>query len=91
MRMSRRTAFLLGPALLSACAVVPRSQSMPERTSSAILSRYFRAWGRELILYVPDRLTEGFGPTPGAFRALQEMGAELVMTVDCGAAAIATS
>ena len=46
-------------------------------TSSAILSRYFRAWGRELILYVPDRLTEGFGPTPGAFRALQGMGAEL--------------
>jgi len=58
-------------------------------TSSAILSRYFRAWGRELILYVPDRLTEGFGPTPGAFRALQGMGAELVVTVDCGAAAIA--
>ncbi len=57
-------------------------------TSSAILSRYFRAWGRELILYVPDRLTEGFGPTPGAFRALQGMGAELVVTVDCGAAAI---
>jgi len=58
-------------------------------TSSAILARYFRAWGRELILYVPDRLTEGFGPTPGAFRALQGMGAELVVTVDCGAAAIA--
>lgn len=58
-------------------------------TSSAILSRYFRAWGRELILYVPDRLTEGFGPTPGAFRALKEAGAELVVTVDCGAAAIA--
>lgn len=58
-------------------------------TSSAILARYFRAWGRELILYVPDRLTEGFGPTPGAFRALKEMGADLVVTVDCGAAAIA--
>jgi single-stranded-DNA-specific exonuclease len=57
-------------------------------TSSAILSRYFRAWGRELILYVPDRLTEGFGPTPFAFRALKDMGAELVVTVDCGAAAI---
>jgi single-stranded-DNA-specific exonuclease len=58
-------------------------------TSSAILARYFRAWGRELILYVPDRLTEGFGPTPGAFRTLKAHGAELVVTVDCGAAAIA--
>jgi single-stranded-DNA-specific exonuclease len=58
-------------------------------TSSAILSRYFRAWGRELILYVPDRLTEGFGPTPFAFRALKDIGAEVVVTVDCGAAALA--
>lgn len=58
-------------------------------TASAILARYFRAWGRDLILYVPDRLTEGFGPTPAAFRALKAMGAELVITVDCGAAAIA--
>ncbi|MEZ5937088.1 MAG: single-stranded-DNA-specific exonuclease RecJ [Hyphomonadaceae bacterium] len=57
-------------------------------TSSAILTRYMRAWGREPLLYVPDRLTEGFGPTPGAFRALKEKGAELVVTVDCGAAAI---
>lgn len=57
-------------------------------TSSAILRRYFRAWGQDLILYVPDRLTEGFGPTPGAFRSLKQRGAELVVTVDCGAAAI---
>jgi len=57
-------------------------------TSAAMLARYFRAWGRELILYVPDRLMEGFGPTPGAFRTLKQNGAELVVTVDCGAAAI---
>jgi single-stranded-DNA-specific exonuclease len=57
-------------------------------TSSAILTRYMRAWGREPILYVPDRLTEGFGPTPGAFRTLKSRGADLVVTVDCGAAAI---
>lgn len=56
-------------------------------TSSAILSRYFRAWGRELGLYVPDRLEEGYGPTPSAFRRIKASGAELVITVDCGAAA----
>jgi len=58
-------------------------------TSSAILARYFRAWGRELGLYVPDRLTEGYGPSPEAFRHLKETGADLVITVDCGAAATA--
>lgn len=57
-------------------------------TSSAILTRYLRAWGVEPVLYVPDRLKEGFGPTPGAFRSLKEQGVDLVVTVDCGAAAI---
>lgn len=58
-------------------------------TSSAILTRYFRAWGEPLGLYVPDRLEEGYGPSPEAFRHLKETGAELVITVDCGAAATA--
>ncbi len=58
-------------------------------TSSAILARYFRAWGQAIGLYVPDRLTEGYGPSPEAFRHLKEQGADLVITVDCGAAAIA--
>ncbi|MEO0466997.1 MAG: single-stranded-DNA-specific exonuclease RecJ [Pseudomonadota bacterium] len=57
-------------------------------TSSAILARYFRAWGRELGLYVPDRLMEGYGPSPDAFRHLKDTGADLVITVDCGAAAV---
>ena len=56
-------------------------------TSSAILTRYVRAWGQELGLYVPDRLEEGYGPSPESFRHLKETGAELVITVDCGAAA----
>ena len=57
-------------------------------TSSATLARYFRAWGRELGLYVPDRLAEGYGPSPEAFRHLKATGSELVITVDCGAAAM---
>jgi single-stranded-DNA-specific exonuclease len=57
-------------------------------TSSAILTRYFRAWGQELGLYVPDRLEEGYGPSPEAFQHLKAEGAELVITVDCGAAAV---
>lgn len=57
-------------------------------TSAAILTKYFRAWDQELILYVPDRLTEGYGPSAGAFESLKEQGVELVITVDCGAAAV---
>src|SRR5580704_17645174 len=56
-------------------------------SSAAQLVRWWRAMGRELPIYVPDRLTEGYGPSPAAFRNLREAGYELVITVDCGAAA----
>ena len=56
-------------------------------TSGALLVRWFRALGAELAIYVPDRVTEGYGPTPAAFQRLKAEGAELVITVDCGAAA----
>ena len=55
--------------------------------SAALLVRWFRLMGLDLEIYVPDRLAEGYGPSPAAFRRLREGGAELVVTVDCGAAA----
>lgn len=56
-------------------------------SSGAQLVRYFRARGRELKIYVPDRMTEGYGPSVLAFERLRSAGVELVITVDCGAAA----
>lgn len=56
-------------------------------SSAAQIVRWFRALGLELSIYVPDRITEGYGPSPAAFRRLKAEGAELVVTVDCGAAA----
>ena len=56
-------------------------------SSAALLVRWWRSMGAELPIYVPDRLTEGYGPSPAAFRRLREAGYELVVTVDCGAAA----
>jgi single-stranded-DNA-specific exonuclease len=56
-------------------------------SSAALLVRWFRAMGHELSIYVPDRLTEGYGPSAKAFDTLKASGADLVITVDCGAAA----
>jgi len=56
-------------------------------SSAAQLVRWFRAMGRDLPIYVPDRILEGYGPSPVAFQRLKDQGAELVVTVDCGAAA----
>lgn len=83
-----RAAGLILDALLDGTKVtVFADYDVDGGTSSAQLTRYFRAWGRELGLYVPDRLLEGYGPSPAAFRHLKETGTELVITVDCGAAA----
>ena len=56
-------------------------------SSAALLVRWFRAMGAELPIYVPDRVTEGYGPSALAFDTLKAAGADLVVTVDCGAAA----
>jgi single-stranded-DNA-specific exonuclease len=56
-------------------------------TSAAQLVRYFRARGRSLHIYVPDRMTEGYGPSARAFDRLKDSGVDLVITVDCGTAA----
>jgi single-stranded-DNA-specific exonuclease len=54
-------------------------------TSAALLSRFLRAAGAaEPLLYVPDRMREGYGPNAPAFHALKAQGAALVVTVDCG-------
>lgn len=56
-------------------------------TSSALLVLLLRRLGVELMVYIPDRLMEGYGPSGPALLALKERGADLVVTVDCGAQA----
>ena len=56
-------------------------------TSSALLARYFNALNVPYEVYLPDRITEGYGPNIQAFGYLQEKGCGLCLTVDCGAMA----
>ncbi len=53
-------------------------------TSSALLVRYLRALGSEPLVYIPDRMKEGYGPNSAGLLLLKEQGASLVITVDCG-------
>ena len=56
-------------------------------TSSAVLKRFFHEIGVEVGTYIPDRLTEGYGPNVPALQKLAAEGARLVITVDCGTSA----
>ena len=57
--------------------------------SSALLADFLSALGSAPRIYIPDRMTEGYGPSPAAMTVLAGEGIRLVVTVDCGAAAIA--
>jgi len=51
--------------------------------SSALLARFLRGQGLEARIYIPDRLSEGYGPNVPAMKALARE-AKLIVTVDCG-------
>jgi len=56
-------------------------------TSAALLTLLLRQLGAEPIVYIPDRLMEGYGPSGAALVELKRRGASLAVTVDCGAQA----
>jgi single-stranded-DNA-specific exonuclease len=83
-----RAAQLLVDALLEGRrAIVFADYDVDGASSAALLVRWWRAMGAELPIYVPDRMAEGYGPSPDSFRRLKDRGFELVVTLDCGAAA----
>lgn len=56
-------------------------------TSSSVMARFFRACGHDPIVYIPDRISEGYGPSEPALQKLAAQGATLVITLDCGTTA----
>jgi single-stranded-DNA-specific exonuclease len=56
-------------------------------TSAALLIRLLRELGLAASAYIPDRLMEGYGPSGAALVRLAAEGAQLIVTVDCGAQA----
>ena len=56
-------------------------------TSAALLIRLLRGLGLDPQAYIPDRLMEGYGPSGEALVRIAQGGAQLIVTVDCGAQA----
>ena len=55
-------------------------------TSSSVLRLYLESVGIEPEIHIPER-DEGYGPSRQAFDEFAVLGAELVITVDCGTTA----
>jgi single-stranded-DNA-specific exonuclease len=56
-------------------------------TSSALLHRFLKHFKVDAPVYIPDRLTEGYGPNVEALQQLKNEGAEIVILLDCGTTA----
>lgn len=59
-------------------------------TSSALLYRFLKHCGVDAPIYIPGRLTEGYGPNIEALRKLRDDGAQVLFLLDCGTTAFDT-
>ena len=53
-------------------------------TGSAILAKFFRLVGRDALLRIPHRMTDGYGLNAAAVEDFAAAGAKVLITVDCG-------
>jgi single-stranded-DNA-specific exonuclease len=53
-------------------------------SSAALVMRFLRAVGSDARVHIPDRLSEGYGPSAAAVTDLAAKGTKLLITLDCG-------
>ena len=53
-------------------------------TSSALLNNIFKQLDIEVVHYIPDRFTDGYGLNEGIAQFAKEEGVSLMIAVDCG-------
>ncbi len=53
-------------------------------SSTALLGKYFEHLNLEYEIYIPDRKTEGYGPSIKGFKKFISNKVKIIFTVDCG-------
>ncbi len=85
--MDRAAARLAEAAAAGETVAVFGDYDVDGACGGALLTGLLRSLGCTVLPYVPDRLSEGYGPNLPALRGLIERGATLIVCVDCGTAA----
>lgn len=57
-------------------------------TASCLLRDYLSGLGADCLVYIPDRIDEGYGLNSEAIESMAKSGARLLITVDCGITAV---
>jgi len=82
--MEKGAARLADAVMAGECVGAISDYDVDGVSSAALLQLFLRAVGHDCIIHIPDRLTEGYGPSQRAVAALKEKGASLLVTLDCG-------
>ena len=53
-------------------------------TSASLLINYFKKLSIDLDFHIPNRFTEGYGPSKEVFSKFKDKGIKVIFTVDCG-------
>ena len=85
LRDMEKGAARLGDAVMTAEKIgVIADYDVDGVSSAAMLQSFLRAVGSDCAVHIPDRLTEGYGPSELAVNLLKNQGTELLVTLDCG-------
>lgn len=57
-------------------------------SATTLLYEALSHWGFEVSTFIPSRFDDGYGLSSGAIERLADLGAELIITVDCGSLSI---
>jgi single-stranded-DNA-specific exonuclease len=82
--MDMAAARIADAVLRNECVAIFGDYDVDGASSTALLGLYLRRCGLDPIVYIPDRLFEGYGPNTEAVRTLAGRGATLIVAVDCG-------
>ena len=53
-------------------------------SATALIGNYLKQLDQVFEIYIPDRTSEGYGPTAESFKKLIDKNVKLILTVDCG-------
>ncbi|MBV1706976.1 MAG: single-stranded-DNA-specific exonuclease RecJ [Hyphomicrobiales bacterium] len=66
------------------CVAIFGDYDVDGACSTALMAEYLQAMDCPCLIYIPDRIFEGYGPNAEAIETLRQDGAQLLVTVDCG-------
>ena len=88
--MDRATGLIATAVKRGETILVHGDYDVDGQCAAALLTRFLRLAGAEVVPFVPHRVRDGYDFGPAGLAAAKDHGAKLVLTCDCGVTAVET-